>query len=292
MPPKFMPWLLLPLDLPRVIQLVRQNTAKPELRFADVRFISPAFAEHRVARGPPITIVLVARSEHVPMPTMQPELRAVHVPTGRPLAAIRLEAVRNVDHRGILLLRVKMQDLKSNDATTQRTSPEVLTAFQQANELFRGQANVQWPTPRQADVTTFARKGGAIDADDLDALWQDVQGEVRRKVPAGPRCTVVFFVRNLTEMRNNGATLATGVTVPSPTDLSLHGLIAISDLSRAPGLTLAHELGHLCGLDVGDREHRSSRRFPQNLMFKDDNQQRDSLYRNQISLIRIKSLKG
>lgn len=299
MPDGFMPWLLLPLGRPRVIQLVRQNTAAPQLIAADVRFTSRsrAFAMQAVAPGPPITLTLVATGEHVPqggpfnvpLPTIQPELRAVHTPTGRPLAGIRLEAVRSIDHQGILLLRVKLQDLRTTlYAGTTREPAAVLTAFQQANALFREQANVQWLTPQQADVTTFARKDGALDAAELDALWREVRG----KVPAGPRRTVVFFVSKLHNVRTDSAKLVAGATVGT-TDSSLRGLIAISDLSRAPEQTLAHELGHLCGLDLGDETHPSSRRFPRNVMFSpktftppSDGQQRDSLYREQIGVIR------
>jgi hypothetical protein len=264
------PWLLLPLRQPRVIQLVRRNIAVPDLNKVDVRFTSTAFATQTVAPGPVVALGLTATAEGKGV------MRAVHVPTGRPVAAIELEAVRSVDHQGILLLRVKLHDV-----TTARSEADVLTAFQRANALFLGQTNVQWLAPRQADVATFARKGGALDAADLDALWQEVRG----KVPAGPRHAVVFFVRNLTDVRADGATPVAGVTVGT-TDQSLRGLIAISDLSPAPERTLAHELGHLCGLDVGQQSHPSSRGFSRNVMFRSDGQQRDSLYRDQIGLIR------
>ena len=78
-----------------------------------------------------------------------------------------------------------------------------------------------------------------------------------------------------------------GVHVPS-TDGSARGLIAVSDMAVRPEETLAHELGHHCGLARATststiRAPLTSRGFPCNIMFlKVKGSLRDTFYRDQI----------
>lgn len=263
------PWLLLPLRRPRELELVRRNTSAPTLSAAEVRFTTLRVAEQRPRAGAGLGVMLTGTGTGVGL------LRAVHGPTGRPLASAQVEGVDSVTHAGALLVSLTLHDVRSG-----RSEAEIRGAFAAANAVFLEQANVRWGDAQLARATTVAKPGGALDAADLDAVWHDVRG----KLP-GRRHVVVFFVQKLTDAKSDGATPVAGAHVGTA-DRSLRGLIAVSDMAVRPHETLTHELGHLCGLDLGEPAHPSSRQFNRNVMFRKGDVVRDTFYRDQIELIR------
>ena len=182
-----------------------------------------------------------------------------------------------ITRASVLLLKLKLHDVAIDGDEN-----AIKDAFDKANRVFREQANMQWTNVQVGTAATFAKPGGVLNAAELNAVWNDV----RRKFP-GRRDVVVFFVKKLSEVKKDVAVPVPGVHERSKDLSSARGLIAVSDLAPRLDETLAHELGHQCGLDIGHPNPSTSRGFTGNIMFGSSSSKvvRETFYRDQIELI-------